>query len=136
MNWAAAVTSVYLEGALARALAIAHQPLVLADLASAEYEALDDAERLEAASQVERAAADIDEQAAAAARETAIQIHRERVAAQGAVGAGLDVVTQAANLRARARAPRRRMQTVVGASAELDGSEIRRLAEPRLHVCP
>jgi hypothetical protein len=44
--WAAALTPVYIEGALVRALTVAHRPAVLiSELADVEYEALLDAER-------------------------------------------------------------------------------------------
>src|SRR5262245_62003369 len=46
--WAAGLTPVYLQGAIARALS-AHQHPILGELSTAEYEALDDAERLESA---------------------------------------------------------------------------------------
>jgi hypothetical protein len=94
VRWAVNVTPVYLEGALARALTIAEPPL-LGDLARAEYEALEEAERLEAASQAEQAAADIDAEAAAANRETAAQIRHERVAAESALEAVTDVAADA-----------------------------------------
>ena len=46
--WAAGLGPVYLEGALARAIAVEEEPLVIGELAAAEYEALEDAERLNA----------------------------------------------------------------------------------------
>jgi hypothetical protein len=49
--WAAGLTPVYLEGALDRALRLAQQVPLTARLTDAEYEALDDAERLEAAAE-------------------------------------------------------------------------------------
>jgi hypothetical protein len=84
--WATALTPVYLEGAIARALDAQHHP-VLAELSSAEYEALADAESLESAAESDRAAADLDEAAARAARADAEQIRRERLATEGAIAA-------------------------------------------------
>lgn len=85
--WAAGLTPVYLEGALARALRLAQQPRVIARLDAAEYEALEDAERLETAAEIERAAADVDERAAAQARADAEQLRRERLATERALAA-------------------------------------------------
>jgi hypothetical protein len=51
-----------------RAFQLAAEPLVLANLNEAEYAALEDAERLQTAADIERANANIDEAAAAAAR--------------------------------------------------------------------
>jgi hypothetical protein len=85
--WAAGLTPVYLEGALDRALRLAEQSPLLAQLADAEYEALDDAERLETAAEVERATADIDEAAASLARSDAERLRRERLATEGALAA-------------------------------------------------
>ena len=85
--WATGLTPVYLEGALARALEVAqHAPLV-ARLADAEYDALDDAARLETAAEVERTAADLDEAAATVARADAERIRRERFATEAALAA-------------------------------------------------
>ena len=84
--WAAGLTPVYLEGAFARALSAERQP-VLSELACAEYEALDDAQRLESAAEIDRAAADLDEAAARAARADAEQIRQERLATEGAIAA-------------------------------------------------
>lgn len=85
--WASGLTEVYLEGALARALRNAEQPPLLARLAAAEYEALEDAERFEAAARLEQVAADIDEAAAVTARAQAERIRQERLAAEGALAA-------------------------------------------------
>jgi hypothetical protein len=86
--WAAGVTSVYLEGALVRALQLAAaEPLVLAHLDAAEYAALEDAERLQTAADVERATANIDEAAAAAARANAEGIRHERLVTESALAA-------------------------------------------------
>jgi hypothetical protein len=83
--WAAGLTPVYLEGALARALELAHQPSVIAQLEDAEYEALEDAERLETAAEIERATATVDEMAAGEARTDAERIRRERLVTESAL---------------------------------------------------
>lgn len=80
--WAAGLTTVYVEGALERALELATEPLVLAQLDEAEYAALEDAERLETAAEIERAAANLDENAAAAARADAERIRRQRLSTE------------------------------------------------------
>jgi hypothetical protein len=85
--WAAGLTSVYLEGALVRALELAAQPLVLAALEEAEYAALEDAERLETAADIERANANIDEAAATAARADAERIREQRLVTETALAA-------------------------------------------------
>ena len=85
--WAAGLTSVYLEGALGRALQLAAEPLVLTSLNEAEYAALEDAERLQTAADIERAAANIDEAAAAAARADAERIREERLPTESALAA-------------------------------------------------
>ena len=85
--WAAGLTSVYLEGALVRALQLAAEPPVLANLNEAEYAALEDAERLQTAADIERATADIDEAAAAAARADAERIREERRLTESALAA-------------------------------------------------
>jgi hypothetical protein len=85
--WADGLTSVHLEGALDRALRLAEQPSLLAHLADAEYEALDDAEQLETAAEVERATADVDEAAARLARGDAERLRRARLAAEGELAA-------------------------------------------------
>ena len=86
-DWAAALTPVYLEGAMARALGLARQVPLVARLTDAEYEALDDAERLDAAAEVERSAAGLDEAAARTARADAERIRRERLTIEGALAA-------------------------------------------------
>jgi hypothetical protein len=83
--WAAGLTPVYLEGALVRALQLAAEPPVLATLDAAEYAALEDAERLQTAADIERAAANIDEAAAAAARADAERIREERLLTESAL---------------------------------------------------
>jgi hypothetical protein len=61
--WAAALTSIDIEGALERALTVAVGPApLISELADAEYEALLDAERLETSAEVERGAADLDDE--------------------------------------------------------------------------
>ena len=86
-RWAAGLSSVYLEGALVRALQLAAEPLVLANLTEAEYAALEDAERLQTAADIERATANIDEAAAATARADAERIREERLITESALAA-------------------------------------------------
>jgi hypothetical protein len=83
--WAAGLTLAYLEDALARALQLARQPSVIAQLEDHEYQALEDAERLETAAEIERVAATVDEAAAAEARADAQRIRRERLVAERAL---------------------------------------------------
>lgn len=84
--WAAGLTPVYLEGALVGALQLAAaEPLVLASLDEAEYAALEDAERLQMAADIERATANIDEAAAVAARADAERIREERLVTESAL---------------------------------------------------
>lgn len=85
--WAAGVSAVYLEGALARALHINQQSPVVAQLLDSEYGALEDAARFDAAAHIERAAADLDEVAAEAARVEAEQIHRDRLEVESKLAA-------------------------------------------------
>ena len=54
--WATGLTPEYLEGVLARALVIAQQPSVIDRLSVAEYEPLDDEDRLETTVGVRRSA--------------------------------------------------------------------------------
>lgn len=82
VTWAFNLTGVYLEGALERALRIAEPPQLIANLTRAEYDALEDAERLETAAELERITARADEDAAASARNDARGIRRERLAAE------------------------------------------------------
>jgi hypothetical protein len=101
--WAAGLTSVYLEGALVRALQLAAEPLVLANLSEAEYAALEDAERFQTAADIERATADIDEAAAAAARDDAERIREERLVTESALATADEVAaTIEADLHERA----------------------------------
>ena len=85
--WSTALTVVYLEGALERALRLAEQSPIVAHLVDAEYQALDDATRLESAAQIERTAAELDKVAAKAARAEAEQLRRERLDTEGALAA-------------------------------------------------
>jgi hypothetical protein len=85
--WAAALSHVYLEGAVARALGLAERPPVIARLMDAEYEALADAERLETAAEVERAAAEMDDDAATTAQIDAERLRLERLATESALAA-------------------------------------------------
>jgi hypothetical protein len=78
---------VYLEGALVRALQLAAAPTILANLSDAEYAALEDAETLQTAADIERATAKIDEAAAAAARADAERIREDRLVAKSALAA-------------------------------------------------
>ena len=94
--WAAGLTPVYLEGALARALPPVQSP-VIPRLKDAEYESLDHAERLEAAAAVERTAADLDEADARIARADAEKLRRERLAVEGEAAA---IEEEAANVEA------------------------------------
>ena len=97
-TWAEGLTLVYVEGALERSLTVAQQPSALTSrLAAAEYEALEDAERLETAAEMQRAAADLDEDAADIARDEADRIRRERLATESAMAATEEV---AANVEA------------------------------------
>jgi hypothetical protein len=101
--WAADLTLAYLEGALARALRLAPQPLLIDQLAGAEYEALEDAERLERSAEVERTAADLDEAAASAARADAKRIRRQRLDTERALAATEKAAaTREANVLAQA----------------------------------
>ena len=85
--WAAGLTPVYLEGALARALRTAQQAPLINRLKDAEYESLDHAERMETAAAVERTAADLDEADARTARADAERLRRERLTVEGALAA-------------------------------------------------
>jgi hypothetical protein len=86
-TWAAALTVVYLEGALDRALGLAQHPGIIAGLTEAEYDAIDDAERLETAAEIERTTATLDKAAANAARAEAERIRQERLATETALAA-------------------------------------------------
>jgi hypothetical protein len=80
-TWADGLRLVYLEGALTRAVEAA-QSHIVAQLEDSEYQALQDAERLETAAEVERTAAELDEAAARAARAEAERIRRDRLATE------------------------------------------------------
>lgn len=108
-TWADGLTTVYLEGALARALGLLEQPPLLGKLAAAEYEALEDAERLETAAAVDRADAE--------------RIRRERLATEGALAATEETAARidaelhqeaAANARAVAADAGRRRRSALG----------------------
>jgi hypothetical protein len=110
-GWAAAVTPAYLDGALHRALTLAHEPATLAiELADAEYDALLDAERLETSAEIERATADLDEVAAQMARDEADRIRRERLATESAV-AGTEEVAANVNAAMHERAAQAARET-------------------------
>jgi len=120
--WAAGLTPVYLQGALTRALGFEHQaPPLVERLSDAEYEALDDAERLETAAEVERTAADLDEAAAKAARADAERNRRERLVTEGTLAATEEAAARieaniheqaARDARAIAGAAKRRRRSV------------------------
>jgi hypothetical protein len=96
VSWASGLTEVYLEGAFARALRIAQEPTLLNQLAAAEYEALEDAERIReqrlatqrALAATEEAAATLEaeahEKAAQEARAAAADAARRRRTAKAA----------------------------------------------------
>jgi hypothetical protein len=83
--WSTGLTAVYLEGALERALRLTEQSPIVAHLVDAEYQALDDAARLESAAHLERAAAEVDEVDAKVARAEAEQLRQERLDTEGAL---------------------------------------------------
>jgi hypothetical protein len=87
MVWAEGVRHVYLEGALARALAVEKDHSVIGQIAAAEYEALADAERLETAAAVKRGAADLDDAAATVALADAERLRRARLATEESMAA-------------------------------------------------
>jgi hypothetical protein len=95
--WADGLTPLYLDGALARALSVAEPASLSAHLADAEYEALEDAERLETAADVDRTSADIEEAAARAARADAEGLRRERLSTESAVAATEETAAQIAD---------------------------------------
>ena len=93
----------YLEGALVRALQLSAEPVLLAKLNQAEYAALEDAEMLQTAAELERATANIDEAAAAAARADAERIREQRFVTQSALAAADEAAaTNSADLHERA----------------------------------
>jgi colicin import membrane protein len=126
--WAAGLTPVYLEGALDRALRI-EPPSLVDRLTEAEYEALDDAERLEREADIERGAARLDETAARTARADAERIRRERLAAEAALAGTEEAAAKSeaerheqaardARAAAAAAARRRRSAETAGAPTE------------------
>ena len=126
--WAAGLTSVYLEGALVRALHLVAEPLVLANLDEAEYAALEDAERLQTAADIERATANIDEAAAAAARSDAERIREERLVIESALAAADEAAaTVDADVHERAAGQAR----AIAADAARRGREAQREAGRR-----
>ena len=78
--WADGLGRVYPNGALDRALALEAQPPALAELAAAEYEALDEAALLDAEADAERALA-------ANARADAEALHETRLETEEAIAA-------------------------------------------------
>lgn len=129
--WAADLTLAYLEGALARALRFAQQPLLIDQLADAEYEALEDAERLERSAEAERTAADLDEAAASAARADAKRIRRQRLDTEGALAATEEA---AAKREANVLAQAARDARAVAADAARRRRSTHSKATPRTHT--
>jgi hypothetical protein len=132
--WAAGLTPVYLEGALARALTLAQPPSVLTQLEEAEYDALEEAERLESAAELERVAAEADATAAAQARIDADQIRRDRLATERALAeteatlaaTAAEVHAEAAReARAVAADAARRSRDATDAATETKGPQAR-----------
>ena len=126
-SWAAAVSPVYLEGALDRALSLAEVPAVVTQLLGAEYEALADAEQHETAAELERVAAKADQAAADIARDDADRLRDQRLTAEAAVAGQQEaaasqaatVYERAAELkRAEASAARRRRRSAEAASGQ------------------
>jgi hypothetical protein len=128
VDWAAAVSAVYLEGALDRALSLAADvPAVITDLLNAEYEALADAEQHETAAELERVAAKVDQAAADIARDDADRLRDQRLTAEATVAGQQEaaanqaatVYERAAELtRAEASAARRRRRSAEAASGQ------------------
>lgn len=112
--WAAGLRPVYLEGALGRAIAVEKEPVVIAELAAAEYEALEDAAQLETAAAVKRVTADIDDVAATAALGDADRLRRARMAAEETLAATEET---AATLEAHAHEQAARDARTVAAKA-------------------
>ena len=126
--WAAGLRPVYLEGALARAIAVEEERPVLSQLAAAEYEALEDAERLEIAAAVKRTAADLDAAAAAVALADAERLRRERAATEEALAATEEAV---ATLEADAHEQEARNARAVAAEAASRRRSVSADATPR-----
>jgi hypothetical protein len=129
--WAADLTLAYLEGALARALRLAQQPLLIDQLTHAEYEALEDAERLERSAEVERTAADLDEAAASGARADAKRIRRQRLDTERALAATEEA---AAKREANVLAQAAREARAVAADAARRRRSAHAKATPRTHT--
>jgi hypothetical protein len=81
-SWAALLNPMELESALARAITINAVPPGFSTLTAAELAATEDAEALERDAALERASAERDEAAAAAARQDAEELHDARLVAQ------------------------------------------------------
>jgi hypothetical protein len=122
--WAADLTLAYREGALARALRLAQQPLLIDQLADAEYEALEDAERLESSAEVERTAA-------SAARADAKRIRRQRLDTELALAATEEA---AAKREANVLAQAAREARAVAADAARRRRSTHAKATPRTHT--
>lgn len=113
--WAAGLSRVYIQAALARALGLVQQPPIIARLTDAEYAALEDAERLETVAEVERTAAELDDAAASTARIDAERLRRERLATESALAA---TEKKAAKMAATAHEEAARDARAVAADAE------------------
>jgi hypothetical protein len=126
------VTSVYLEGALVRALQLAAEPMVLAHLDEAEYAALEDAERLQTTADIERVTANIDEAAAAAARSDAERIREERLVTERALAAADEAAARIeADLHDRAAGQARAIADGARRSREAHTEASRRTIAPQ-----
>jgi hypothetical protein len=125
--WAAGLRPVYLEGALARAVAVATEPIVIGELAAAEYEALEDAERLRTAAAVKREAADLDAAAATVALADAERLRRARIATEESTAAAEEA---AATLDADAHEQAARDARSVAATAAARRRAVRAAATP------
>jgi hypothetical protein len=113
--WAAAVTPVYVEGALERALTVAQEPAALTSrLSDAEYDALLHAERLETAAEIDRATADLDEVAAQRARDEADRLRRERLDIERSVAATEEVAANPGKRKKQVNAPVARAYRLTG----------------------
>jgi hypothetical protein len=127
-HWAAGLTHVYLEGALARALKLTVQAPIIGSLAAAEYEAVEDAARLEAAADLKRSSADLDDAAAGVALSDAERIRRERLATEGALAAADEA---AATLEATVHEDAAREARAVAADARVRRRRAEGKAAPR-----
>ena len=130
--WATGLTAVYLEGAFVRAFQLAAEPPVLASLSEAEYAALEDAERLETAADIERATASIDEAAAELARADAERIREERLVTESALAAAdAATATIEADLHTRAAGQARAVAADAARRSRKALTETTRRTEPR-----